>query len=785
MALVLGLACQASGALTTDNAGLGHAHENMQPYLGLTYTISRVGLFPPRNTPVPGGNGPGGIELGGGGEYLASIGMFAGNFAPRNWAEADGQILSIASNTALFSLLGTMYGGDGRQTFGLPDLRGRVPVHSGGNSAGPGLTRRMLSSRFGQHAVALATTQIPSHNHTFGTGRETLHSGGGQSHDNMQPSLALNYCIALTGVYPSRAIGLPDGGDADVSDTPFIGEVGIFAGNFAPRGWTYCNGQLLQIASNTALFSLLGTTYGGDGRQTFGLPDLRGRTVIGQGNGPGLTPQKLGQKGGGERVTLTTNQMSVHDHAMAVDPLESPTDTTGAGLAHPNMQPTQALNYIIALQGLFPSRNIPEPDGEASDADQDASDPLLGEVKMFAGSFAPRGWAFCDGQLMQISQNQSLFSILGTTYGGDGRTTFALPDLRGRVAIHEGQGAGLPNYNLGQRGGAETVPLTWTQLPVHSHGFPTLVWDGTDPEQWTSAHWDTGPVAPAGSENMVVNSGTTVVSTDMTALSALSLSIAQSAPGGTVHVERLGKLLVTNHVNVAVGGVLRVDGILTAGNADILGGTLTSSPHSIDIGIIHGPVRLADEGTLDVDLLGAAADTLISTGKVTLDPDAALTIAIYGGGNEFQAGTHTLIFAGAGMTGKFDTVTDLGAYVSAGPNGDGLVYNETGGTVTLTLDYDLNPGDGNLDGVTDVLDRIIWSSNNFSSGTTFQTGDYNDDGVTDVLDRIIWNNHNFTSAAPPPAGPDIVPIPEPATVTLLLLALAAAPLRRRRRSTRA
>lgn len=79
-------------------------------------------------------------------------------------------------------------------------------------------------------------------------------------------------------------------------------------------------------------------------------------------------------------------------------------------------------------------------------------EPLLGQIIMFAGNFAPRGWAFCDGQLLSINENQALFSLLGTNYGGDGRTTFGLPDLRGRVSIHEGQGPGLPNYVVGQKG---------------------------------------------------------------------------------------------------------------------------------------------------------------------------------------------------------------------------------------------------------------------------------------------------------------------------------------------
>ncbi len=107
-----------------------------------------------------------------------------------------------------------------------------------------------------------------------------------------------------------------------------------------------------------------------------------------------------------------------------------------------NMQPYLTINYVISLRGIFPSRN--------------ALEPFMGEIMMFAGDFAPRDWAFCDGALLSISNYSSLFSLLGTTYGGDGRTTFALPDLRGRVPIHHGQGFGLTNRTQGGSGGVET-----------------------------------------------------------------------------------------------------------------------------------------------------------------------------------------------------------------------------------------------------------------------------------------------------------------------------------------
>jgi len=96
-------------------------------------------------------------------------------------------------------------------------------------------------------------------------------------------------------------------------------------------------------------------------------------------------------------------------------------------------------------------------------------EPFIGQIIMFGGNFAPRGWALCDGQLLQISTNTALFSILGTIYGGDGRTNFALPDMRGRAPVHAGNGAGLPNVNLGEHGGNPTTILTEANLPSHTH----------------------------------------------------------------------------------------------------------------------------------------------------------------------------------------------------------------------------------------------------------------------------------------------------------------------------
>ena len=169
---------------------------------------------------------------------------------------------------------------------------------------------------------------------------------------------------------------------------PFLGEIRVVPYNFAQRGWGFCQGQLLAISQNTALFSLLGTTYGGNGITTFGLPDLQGRVAVHVGQGPGLSPYDLGQEGGVETVTLTTNQLAPHPHpanclnangsqyqpnnaVWAIDAGGNPQYGTtkaagtmapniigpsGSGQAHPNIQPYLTLNYAIALQGIFPQR---------------------------------------------------------------------------------------------------------------------------------------------------------------------------------------------------------------------------------------------------------------------------------------------------------------------------------------------------------------------------------------------------------------------------------------------
>jgi len=138
--------------------------------------------------------------------------------------------------------------------------------------------------------------------------------------------------------------------------------------------------------------------------------------------------------------------------------------------------------------------------------------PYIGEIKMFGGTFAIQGWAFCDGSLVGVNQNPPLYQLLGTTYGGDGLATFGLPDLRGRVPIHQGQGAGLANYVIGQQGGAETVTLVANQLPSHTHQAVGTV-QGIAASNPANNTWGNGSsvaansFGPGASANATMNAG--------------------------------------------------------------------------------------------------------------------------------------------------------------------------------------------------------------------------------------------------------------------------------------
>jgi microcystin-dependent protein len=398
----------------------------LQPALTLTEFVDTTGVFPSQ-----GGSGSG--------PFIGSIGIFAGPSFLFG-APADGQIYPIAINTALFSILGIDFGGNGTSNFELPNLGGFETVGAG---QGPGLPVVNLGQTLGQTSYTLTPAQLPP-------------SLGGTSAaiDAHQPSLGLNYVINAFGVYPSGSLTLNS-----------LGVVSAFAGNFAPGGELICDGQLLPISQYSALFSLIGTTYGGDGVTTFALPDLRGRDIVGA--GAGFT---LGQQVGAANVTLTN----------ANSPL-------GSDAPVGTQQPGLVMNYYIALQGIFPSKGVT--------GNSDQQTPYLGQIVACAENINnPTGWALCNGQLLSIAQNQALFALLGTTYGGNGTTTFALPNLQGRTVLGTGGSNGLGT--LGQVSGANAITLTSANLPAlaappnffNDDYKADILWQNTsgDVELWNS-----------------------------------------------------------------------------------------------------------------------------------------------------------------------------------------------------------------------------------------------------------------------------------------------------------
>lgn len=271
---------------------------------------------------------------------------------------------------------------------------------------------------------------------------------------------------------------------------PYMGEIRIWPVNFAPAEWFFCQGQLLPIGQYEDFYTLIGTTYGGDGETSFGLPDLRGRVPIHVNNS-----HVLGESGGAEEVTLTTDQLPSHSHALRANPIDgnrldptgsipagvrggsnryaeapsvpmhaSALDASGGSQPHHNLMPYVALNFIISPYGLFPGPHVTEPP------------PDVGEIRLLPHSVPMTGWERCNGQVLPVALYQDLYGVIGNTFGGNPGVTFALPDLRGRAALHR-SGA----HAFGTAGGEEAHALTVNELPAHTHQLRADSGLGTSP----------------------------------------------------------------------------------------------------------------------------------------------------------------------------------------------------------------------------------------------------------------------------------------------------------------
>ncbi|MFN7928961.1 MAG: tail fiber protein, partial [Blastocatellia bacterium] len=432
----------------TSSTGSSTAIANRQPALAMRWLIAwgaqvngNSVVFPPSSNT---GGGTGSTDQT---PYLGELRLLAFDTAsdnvPAGWYECDGRSLPINQNLALFSLLGTTYGGNGTTTFNLPDMRGRVPV---GTGQGTGLTN-VARGQFGAEAATL-----PAHTHTI-TGGTTASAGSGTALINKQPSVGLLMGIVASG------------------DDSSIGTVRLFAGSYYPPGFVACDGRSLSTATFSALFAKIGYTYGGSGAN-FNVPDLRGRTPIGRGQGTGLTNRTLGQQVGVEIPTVTASDMPAHTHTY-------PGGTTGSvGNASQSsfstMQPSLVLRPAMTLYGTFNSFGVTNSPSAA-----------YTEVRFFAFSSAlPTNggnelWVECDGSVHAIDEfngNYDFYNytfIVGTIYGGDGENTSGVPDLRGRAVVSRGTSAGLTTRNVGDKFGAESAAaLTVANLPAHTHDLP-------------------------------------------------------------------------------------------------------------------------------------------------------------------------------------------------------------------------------------------------------------------------------------------------------------------------
>ncbi len=387
------------------------AFDNQQPSLALSLVTPMVGSFP---------SGTASQTKGG---TLGFVYDFAAAFVPGDALATNGQSVSFSSNIVLATVFSGVFGG-GANSVNLPNLVGRAIVGAGG-----GLN---LGATVGSASVTLTPSQAPAPGQAVAA----------QPYNTVQPSLALTPLIAVSGPFPTST--------GPTGTSTFLGQIANYAGGVVsngsaiPGGWMPADGRLLPINQFPALFSVLGTTYGGNGTTDFALPNLVGRIAIGAD-----ATNPLGSTKGSDNVLVTRSELP--------GPGQQPLSDD---------QPSLAVNYLVATAG-----NTPSPFFNSFDQTKET----LGQVVEFAGGSIPVGWALANGQLLPISENQSLFDLIGTTYGGDGVTDFALPDLDGRTVI----GADVPDVSplaraaftvsdgnsVGDVVGADEIFLTSAELP--------------------------------------------------------------------------------------------------------------------------------------------------------------------------------------------------------------------------------------------------------------------------------------------------------------------------------
>jgi microcystin-dependent protein len=471
--------------------------------------------------------------------------------------------------------------------------------------------------------VTLATAQLPA---SLG--------GTSQPFDNYQPSLPITYLIRTEGVFPSEGGG--------TAGNYFIGEIVPFAGTFVPGGFMQAAGQVLQIADHEALFQLIGTTYGGDGMTTFQLPDLRGRTIV------GASSQLPIGAIDGQPLSLLSNA-------------NLPVSVGGSGQPIDNHEPSLALTYLISLMGIFPSQ---------SSGGVDPTEQYLGEVVAFAGNFAPKGWAKAEGQLLSINQHQALFSLLGTQYGGNGQTHFALPDLRDRTAIGTGDAA-----IVGETLGSNNTTVLSANIPdVHLTGTSdanTLYGaDGNDILDG-AAGADT-MIGNLGNDTYVVDNGGDMVienpgaGTDVVESSihyALAPNVENLVLTGNADLQGYGNDLV--NVITGNGGNNILDG---RASADVMRGGAGNDAYFVDNG-----------GDVVIENPGEGTDAVFSTAHFAL-PANVETLVLQGSA-DLQGYGNDLANKLFGNGGNNILDGRAGADITAGGAGNDTYFVDNAGDI--------------------------------------------------------------------------------------------------------
>ncbi len=435
--------------------------------------------------------------------YIGEIKIFAFGFAPSNFMLCDGRRLNKNTYSKLYRMVGDRFTYDRADTttFAIPDLRDRFVRQPESESA--------LGRQSGADEVVLTMDQMPQHNHQVKL--EVDNTSGGEEVLNTPANAYLNNQAGVFSQEPSEDAFLGELSQKEVGNaTPvpvknravkmvyairyraddvhgFLGQLTIWPNANPPRGWKLCNGASYSFTKNPAFTTLLGFKYGEDNQGNPKLPDFRERLATGA-----QTYEEVGQTGGNTRIRLSLNQLPGHTHDVKLavnneaDSAHTPSPSNGfinrnagrfsqeatvpatlGGIVQENRggngelditNPATALNYIICVEGV---------------SNPNSHGTLMGEIIPFAGVYGnarDHGLNYCDGQPLSMASSQQLFSLIRNTYGGNGKTSFKLPDLKSRIPL-----CCTTLHEVGQTVGANEILLSAENLPEHNHDVKLAV----------------------------------------------------------------------------------------------------------------------------------------------------------------------------------------------------------------------------------------------------------------------------------------------------------------------